>query len=150
VKFAEVFLRMGTALVAWMMLFTHMVWLAVLYVIECGPDGDEMHRLLLGMAPFTCAFAVALRVTRQFPEIHAMLRWLAIPLALLALLCLRTIWSVFIDANLQGVAVCAAGEAPLWLQAWAPAQLLTVVVVMYLAARTWRSSRNGTGQHSQT
>ena len=55
-RFAEVFLRMGTALVAWMMLLTHFVWLAVLHVIGCGPDGDEMHRLLFGLAPFTILF----------------------------------------------------------------------------------------------
>jgi hypothetical protein len=139
VRFAEVFLRMGVALVAWMMLFTHLVWLAVLYVTGCGPDGDELHRLLLGLVPFTCGFAVALRVTRQYPEIHAMLRWLAVPLALLVPFCLRTIWSVFVAANLQGIAICSAGEAPLWLQAWAPLQLITIAFVVYLAARTWRS-----------
>jgi beta-lactamase regulating signal transducer with metallopeptidase domain len=130
---------MGVALVAWMMLFTHLVWLAVLHVTGCGPDGDELHRLLLGLAPFTCGFAVALRVTRQYPEIHAMLRWLAVPLALLAPFCLRTIWSVFNTVNLQGTAICSAGEAPLWQQTWAPLQLLTIVAVLYLASRTWRS-----------
>ena len=137
-RFAEIFLRMGVALVAWMMLFTHLVWLAVLYVTGCGPDGDELHRLLLGLAPFTCGFAVALRVTRKYPEIHAMLRWLAVPLALLAPFCLRTIWSVFNATNMQGAAICAAGAPPPWQQAWAPLQLLTIAVVLYLAARTWR------------
>ena len=140
-KFAEVFLRMGTALVAWMMLFTHFVWLGVLYVTECGPDGDEMYRLLLGLAPFTVGFAVALRVTGAYPEIHAMLRWLAIPLALLAPFCLRTIFSVVNSVNIQGAAVCTDGEAPLWLQIWAPLQLVTVCIVLYMAVRTWRGEQ---------
>lgn len=142
-KFAEVFLRMGTALVAWMMLFTHFVWLAVLYVTDCGADGDEMYRLLIGLAPFTIGFAVALRVTRSFAEIHSMLRWLTVPLAFLALLCLRTIWSVFETVNRQGVALCEPGEPAGWLMFWAPVQLLTVIVVLLLAFRTWRKFGNG-------
>lgn len=140
-KFAEVFLRLGTALVAWMMLFTHFVWLAVLHVVECGPDGDEMHRLLLGLAPFTCGFAFLVAATRKFAEVHAMLRWLGVPLLLLAPLCLRTAWGVYSSVNIQGMAICEAGQAPAWQTFWAPAQLLTVVVVLLLAALAWRSVR---------
>ena len=40
-----------------MMLYAHIVWLAALQVMGCGPDGDEMHRLLLGLAPVTVGFA---------------------------------------------------------------------------------------------
>ena len=34
----DLILFAACALVAWMMLFTHLVWLAVLYVTGCGPD----------------------------------------------------------------------------------------------------------------
>ncbi len=137
-RFAEVFLRMGTALVAWMMLFTHFVWLAVLHVTGCGPDGDEMHRLLLGLAPFTCGFALLIAVTDRFPEIHSMLRWLGVLLLLLAPFCLRTVWGVFDSVNLQTMAVCAEGEPPSWQLFWAPLQAITVLAVLFFAARAWR------------
>ena len=91
-RFAEVFLRLGTALVAWMMLFAHFLWLAALHVIGCGPDGDELQRVLLGLPPVTCVFAALVGVTRPFSEIHGMLGWLRLPLGVLILLALRTIW----------------------------------------------------------
>ena len=61
----------------------------VLHVTGCGPDGDALHRLLLGLVPVTLVFAFLIRVTRPFAEIHAMLRWLGVPLGLLLLLGLR-------------------------------------------------------------
>ena len=63
-RFAEVFLRLGCALVARMMLYAHFVWLAALRSVGCGPDGDELHRLLLLLVPATVGFALLLRVTR--------------------------------------------------------------------------------------
>jgi ABC-type molybdate transport system permease subunit len=76
---SEVFLRLGVALVAWMMLYAHVVWLAALHAMGCGPDGDELHRLLLGLAPLTCGFALLLHMTRPFADIHRILRWLGAP-----------------------------------------------------------------------
>ncbi len=69
-RFAEVFLRLGSALVAWMMMYAYFLWLAAVYVVACGADGDEMHRLLLGLAPFvwllrTKYIASALRFKRK-------------------------------------------------------------------------------------
>ncbi|NIL95487.1 MAG: hypothetical protein GTO71_13895 [Woeseiaceae bacterium] len=134
-RFAEVFLRLGITLVAWMMLFTYALWLAAAHVVECGPDGDELYRLLLGLAPFTVAFAFAIRVTRPFADIHSMLRWLGAPLGLLLLLGLRTIWSVLSQVNIGAVALCGADEPALWQQAWAPLQLATVFAVAILVFR---------------
>ena len=82
-RFAEVFLRLGSSLVAWMMVFTYLVWMAALHAMGCGPDGDEMHRVLLGIGPLALAMALALRSTRPFPDIHRMLCRLAWPAALL-------------------------------------------------------------------
>jgi len=140
-RLAEVLLRLGTALVAWMMLFTHFVWLAVLYKVGCGPDGDEMHRVLLGLAPFTCGFAFLLRTTRPFADIHAMLRWLGVPLGILMLLSARSIWVVAGQVNVEAVAICAAGAPAAWELAWAPVQTLTqLFVIALLAVEARRSS----------
>ena len=140
-RFAEVFLRLGTSLVAWMMLFAHLLWLAALYVMECGPDGDEMYRLLMGLAPFSCAFAYLLRVTRPFVEIHSMLRWLAVPLLLLLPFALRSVWQVIRAVNLNSVGMCAETEPTTWQLLWAPIQVLTLICVSYMLFRVWRDSR---------
>lgn len=131
-RLAEVFLRMGTAMVAWMMLFTHFVWLAVLQSTGCGPDGDELHRLLFGLAPFTILFAFLVRVTRPIADIHSMLRWLGVPIALLLLLGLRSIWQVASQVNFGVMALCGPGEPASWQQAWAPVQLIVVAVAGFI------------------
>jgi hypothetical protein len=139
-RFAEVFLRLGASLVAWMMLFSHLLWLAALYVMNCGPDGDEMYRLLLGLAPFTCGFAVLLRVTRPFAEIHSMLRWLSLPLLLLLPFALRSVWQVIRSVNLNSVAICADMEPTTWQLMWAPIQVLTLICISYMLIRVWLDS----------
>lgn len=148
-RFAEVFLRLGTSLVAWMMLFAHLLWLAALYVTDCGPDGDEMYRLLLGLAPFSCGFAYLLRVTRPFVEIHSMLKWLAVPLLLLLPFALRSVWQALHTANLNSQALCGANELTTWQSLWAPAQILTLIFISYMVFKVWRDSRADakTGNH---
>jgi hypothetical protein len=54
-RFSDVFLRLGCALVAWMVLYAHFIWLAALGGIGCGPDGDELHKVLLALAAFMLA-----------------------------------------------------------------------------------------------
>lgn len=137
-RFAEVFLRLGCALVAWMLLYTFYLWLAAAHNIGCGPDADEMHRVLLGLAPFSAAAAVALRVTRPFAEVHKMMRWLGVPLLLLLPFCLRTVWSVFEAVNLNGTGICTANSPATWQLYWAPVQLIALMAATYLVLRTWR------------
>ena len=139
-KFAEVFLRMGTALVAWMMLFTHFVWLAALHVMGCGPDGDELHRVLLGLAPVTCVFAALVVVTRPFDDIHAMLGWLRVPLGVLVLLGLRSIWGVASRVNIDGLAICGQGAPSAWELYWSPVQLAVCLLVAVLVMRQMKRS----------
>ena len=138
-RFAEVFLRLGSALVAWMMMYAYFLWLSAVYVIACGPDGDEMHRLLLGLVPFVCGFAFALQVTRPFAEIHSMLRWLGVPLFLLLPFALRSVWNVFQTVNLNSVAMCTDQAPPAWQLLWAPLQTITLSLATYMIVRVWRS-----------
>lgn len=138
-RFAEVFLRLGCALVAWMMLYAYFVWLAALHAIGCGPDGDEIHQLLLGLAPFTVGFAFLLRVTRPFAEIHSILRWLAIPLLLLLPFAVHGVWQVFQSVNRDATAICASGAPETWQTLWTPIQLLTLLLVLYMVFKVWRS-----------
>jgi hypothetical protein len=141
VRFGEVFLRLGCSLVAWMMLYTYIVWLAALHVMACGPDGDEMHRLLLGLAPFACGFAFMLRMTRPFPEVHRMLSWLGIPIALLALFAVANIWTVFMRVSLDAISICSEQAATFWQLIWAPTQFAALLVIALLVFGNWRSAR---------
>jgi hypothetical protein len=120
-----------------MLLYTFYLWLAAAHNIGCGPDADEMHRVLLGLAPFSAAAAIALRVTRPFDEIHRMMRWLGVPLLLLLPFCLRTVWSVFNAVNLNGAAICADVSPATWQLYWAPVQLIALAVATYFVLRTW-------------
>lgn len=138
-RFAEVFLRLGLSLVGWMVIYAHVVWLAVLFRLSCGPDGDEMHKLLLGMAPITIGFAFALRGTRPLPEIHSMLRWLGVPVLLLVPFVARSTWQVFEAANLNTSSVCGDAPPATWQTFWAPAQVLAVALVLFNIFRVWRS-----------
>ena len=101
-------------------------------VLICGPDGDEMHRLVLGMAPAACGFAFLLRVTRSMPEVHSIIRWLAGPLFLLMPLALMSIWKVFARADVDSLSICSNNAAVLWERTWAPVQLLTLILIAYL------------------
>ena len=147
-RFAEVFLRLGCALVAWMVTFAYVVWLAALHAMGCGPDGDEIYRLLLGMAPAAALMALLLRVTHPFNEIHRMLSWLAVPLALLLPFVVRNVWNVLETVNLNGAAICAATEPPGWQQIWAPAQFLAVLVIVVLVVKVWRDARRPAASES--
>ena len=137
-RFAEVFLRLGCALVAWMVLYAHFVWLAVLGSVGCGADGDELHRVLLGLAPVTIGCAFLLHMTRPLEEIHRLLRWLALPLAALALAGAYQAYQVSRSVAATGLGICSPSAAATWHQAWGPVQLLTVVVGLVLMARVWR------------
>lgn len=139
-QFAEVFLRLGVALVAWMVLYAHFLWLAALHAMGCGPDGDEMHKLLLGLAPFTIGLSYALRATRPFEEIHSILRWLGVPLVLLTPFAIRSVWQVLQSVYVSGASICNAAAPPAtWENVWVPAQSGTLLLVLFMIFRVWRS-----------
>ena len=140
-RFAEVFLRLGASLVGWMVVFTYLVWMAALHAMGCGPDGDQMHRVLLGVGPLALVMALALRSTRPFPDIHRMLGHLAWPAALLGLFGLKNVWTVFERTNLGGLAICADTAPSTFQMSWAPAQFFIVLalgVVLFMMRRTDR------------
>lgn len=137
-RFAEVFLRLGSALVAWMVLYAHFVWLAALGGIGCGPDGDELHRVLLALAPAAIGCAFLLRVTRPLGEIHRILRWLGLPLAALMLAGAYQVYAVARSIYATGLGICSTGEAAAWHVLWSPAQLLAIVIAAVMIARVWR------------
>ena len=138
-RFSEIFLRLGCALVAWMVLYAHFVWLSALGAIGCGPDGDELHRLLLGFVPLTIGFAFLLRMTRPLMEVHRILRWLGLPLAVLMTLGAYQTVLVMRSVHTTGYGICSEQNAATWHQLWAPAQWLAIVVSAVMIVHVWRS-----------
>ena len=140
-RFAEVFLRLGSALVAWMLLYAHFLWLAALHAIGCGPEGAEMHQLLLGLVPLTCGAALLLRATRPFEEIQRLLSWLALPLLLLLPFALRSVWSVATEVYIRASSICGDGHVAVWEELWAPGQLMALGLALAMMVGVWRQSR---------
>ena len=142
-SFSEVFLRLGCALVAWMMLFAHFIWLAALGSIGCGPDGDQLHALLLGLLPVTIGFAFLLRMTRPLEEIHRILRWLGLPLAAIMLAGSYHVVVISSAVYATGQGICSTSDATTWHMLWGPAQLLAIAVSAAMVLRVWRSAGEG-------
>lgn len=141
-RFSEVFLRLGCALVAWMVLYAHFIWLAALRGIGCGPDGDALHKVLLGLVPVTIGFACLLRTTKPLEEVHRILRWLGLPLAALMLVGTWHALVVTRGVYATGQAICSSGFATAWHQLWGPAQLLATIVAAVMIVRLWRETAN--------
>lgn len=146
-QFSEVFLRLGCALVAWMMLYAHFIWLAALGNIGCGPDGDELHKVLLGLVPVTIGFAFLLRMTRPLGDIHRILRWLGLPLAAIMLAGTYHVLAIARAVYSTGQGICSPGAASTWHQLWGPAELLAILVCAVLLIRVWRSSAESTASN---
>ena len=139
-RFSEVILRLGCALVAWMLLYAHFLWLAALGNIGCGPDGDELHKVLFGLVPITVGFAFLLRLTRPLEEIHRILRWLGVPLAAIMLAGTYHVLAISRVVYSTGQGFCSPGAATTWHQLWGPAQLLAIAVTGTMIIRAWRNA----------
>ena len=132
-------LRLGCSLVAWMVVYTHCIWLATLGAIGCGSAGDELLRLLFGFVPFTIGFSFLLSAINPVAEVARILRWLALPLALLIGVAALPVITFLQESTFGSEPICSSGPAA-WHRWWAPAQLLTLSVVGLMAFRVWRKA----------
>ena len=140
-SFAEVFLRLGCALVAWLVSYAHCVWLAVLPMVDCTQVGIEPWRATLFAAVPSAIFAALLPIGRTVPGVASTLRWFALPLVVLWPLAVRGVLPVLADATWNGLHWCgeARGElAPVWLRVWAPLQLGVLCGIAAGAVVAWR------------
>ena len=135
-SFAEVMLRIGSVLVAWMVVYAHVLWTAVVRVTDCQPDGDALWRLLLGFAPVTIGFTFLLAAMRPMPAIHRTLSWLALPLILLWPMALWPVVNAGLTTTLGGEPIC--GVEAWWHVLWAPVQLIALTVIAVMVWRLWR------------
>lgn len=138
-RFAEVLLKLGVSLVGWIVVYAHILWLAVAGKVACGPDGDEVFRVLLGLSPLTLVCIWLLRASRSLGDVHRTLLWASLPLLLLSPFALKAFAMVAASVNLHGRSICGPGPPALWEQIWAPAQLLVLTIAAVVIVRMWRS-----------
>ena len=138
---ADIFLRLGITLVAFMVIIGHLLWLAILPQIDCATDGAELWSALFWMSPLTLAVALLLLVSRKLPSIVQSLKFGCVPIALLLPLALYGILPTLGASTIGGQPICAevAGYSSLlWERSWAPAQLFLVLVITVQTWRYWR------------
>lgn len=120
-----------------MVVYTHCIWLATLRVIGCGPDGDELWRLLLGFVPFAVGFAFLLVAIRRSLEVARILRWLAVPFVALMPLAAIPVVSALSASTLGSQPICG-DDLAWWHIWWAPVQIVALTIIawrVYLACR---------------
>ena len=138
-RFSEVFLRLGAGLVAWILLLTYFIWLGVVGRVGCGPDGDELHRLVLVLAPFALGSAFLLRATRALGDVHSILRWGMVLLGLLLPSAVHAVWTVTRKVWVAKEGICGPNVALLWEQAWPVAQVVVLAAIVVLVLQNWRN-----------
>ena len=136
---AEIFLRIGSALVAWMVLYAFFVWLSVLHRVGCTTNDDEFFFLLMFVAPLAMGSALALNATRSFNDIHKILRWLGFPLLLTSIVAIRNILVVFDRVNLKNSYICPDTAVATWHEYWAPVQIMGILFCIWIIGTLWRN-----------
>ena len=127
----EVLLRLGCAMVAWLVIYTHFIWTGTINTVGCGTDGPEIWRLVLGFAPVAIGASFLLPVSRKLREVHKMMRWFGAPLVVLLPLAFIAIWPSIVVSTLGAQGICGEVDIPLWHRWWAPIQLLTILLIVY-------------------
>ena len=138
-RFSEVILRIGTALVAWMVVFAYFLWLAVAGRVGCDAEGESLFALLLGAAPVAVLFAFLTRVSRPLKDVHVTLRWLGIGPALLTPFAVITFVFVWRAVFGLGQSLCSAGAPPDWQFYWLPTQIAATVTCLWLIFNNWKN-----------
>lgn len=136
-RLAEVLLRIGSALVAWMMLYTYFLWLALL-TPKCENGGDDLFALLTFMAVIAIGASLLLRVTRPLPEIHQILRWLGLPVCAIALLAIPRVLQTLNTRNFSNGRVSVDTVVDCAPSYWAPLQLVTVLFCIWMIFTLFR------------
>ncbi|XOV84962.1 MAG: hypothetical protein ACFHXK_07520 [bacterium] len=134
----EMLLRLGTSLVAWLVIYTHLIWLGTLRIIGCNSDTDELWRLLFGFAPVVFGFSWLLSNSRKLTEVHQIIRWFVLPLFLLVPLAIIPIWQAFLQTTLYDNPICEVEPMPWWHTLWAPIQIVIVGWILFMSWRAWR------------
>ncbi len=137
-RFSEVILRIGTALVSWMVVVAYFLWLAVAGRVGCEAEGESLFAVLLGAAPVAVLFAYLTRVSKPLQDVHSMLRWLGVGPALLSPFAIITFVFVWQAVFGLGQSLCSAIPPPGWQVYWLPVQVIAVSACLAFMFYNWK------------
>lgn len=137
-RFAEIFLRLGLCLVAWMVLFGYALWIMLLPKLPCTAGETSLWLVLLYAAPMILLFSLLLPTSRALPAVHQSIRWLAPPLSLFIAFALRTIYYAFAEFTLGTSQPCGF-TSEFWSAAWAPIHAALLLFLLWQLLRIWRA-----------
>lgn len=145
--FAEIILRIGTAIGGWLIFLGHTLTLSVIAQADCDPASDELWR---GTLLFALVSAIGLFFAGRGLQWARSLRWVALPAIVLALLATRTVVPGLLtttlgDASLCDIAVAtapvAAGHVPTSIERlWPVVQTLVLIFGVVQGVRYWRAA----------
>ncbi len=145
-SFAEIILRIGTAIGGWLIFIGHALIIAVLPQADCDPTSDQLWR---GTLFFGVLSGLALFFVGRGLEWSRALRFFAVPAGLLALYATWQILPAIPTTTIGGASLCAiaqptspigdVGATPLE-QVWPVAQLVVFALGSVQSLRYWRSA----------
>ena len=140
--FANVFLRLGCTLVAFMVLFGHLLWLSILPRIDCATDGHALWYALFWMSIPTLIFASLLLASRPLTAVTSGLKWLGLPVIFILPFALLGVWPTLQSVTFGGAPICPDtsnfNSSMLWQTLWGPLQLVVIIAIGTQAIRYWR------------
>lgn len=110
-SFAEVFARLGVAIVTWLCIYAWLVWTAVLRVAECDTSGDDLWSVVAGFGVLVNLLSPTLVLTRPLPDVHEVIRHLAWPLVVLVPLAAMPLWIAWNNTTIQGQPLCPTPQS---------------------------------------
>jgi hypothetical protein len=143
-RLAEVLMRVGAALVGFLVAFAHCLTLLVVPRISCDIPGNDpfFATLTLGLV-----LAPLLAISHWGHPFRGSLRWLTLPFVALVPLSAIAVWpyvTAEASAEIQRCSASAAltdtGAGLGWHRLWAPFQLGLLALLGLQALRYWRSS----------
>lgn len=142
---ASIFLRLGTTLVAYMMLIAHLLMVALVPQAKCSGDAPDIWVVTLVTALLALTFALVLLASRPLKSVVQMLRWGCVPVLILAPLALIGALPIFSSTTLGGAPICpgiSAYSNLVWQQAWGPLQLGVIAIIVIQTTRYWLMAAN--------
>ena len=133
--FSEILLRLGSHLVGWLIIYSHLIWVAVIPQITCGPEGEELFRLSLGFSPLVIVASLILGLANKLETVVESLRWLALPLIFLLPLVIKPVVAALETSTFGGLGLCEPVPATFWQLAWAPVQTVVIIFIIVASIR---------------
>ena len=130
-RFSEFIARLGCNLVGWLIIYSHLIWLAVVPRLGCGSESDELFRLTLASALLAIMGALMLGLARPLHGIVKYLKWLAYPGALMIPLAASAVYASIETYNTAGGTICQTSITGDWLAYWAALEILSLIIILF-------------------